>query len=386
MGSEIHIKSGTFSEGVQKHLHASGYSQKELADALGLHPKVLSRKLNGSGNARLTHLEVQRIVTTLAHWRVITTQAEALHLLKLAQVEPTIFSDEEWQTPPLNTLSKSALSIPTGAPDPSQFLLQHDLPAQTTRLIGREWAVERLKHLLSREGTRLLTLTGSGGSGKTRLALQVASELMSVFPHGVWFVALAGVRDADQVPISIIQALNLKSAPDLPPLQLLINYLKNKQLLLVLDNFEQVGEAAIVVDKLLASAPGLKILITSRVVLHLYGEHAFSVPPLDIPDPTIELEASTLLRYGAVQLFVERTQAIIPDFTLTNENAAIISQICARVDGLPLALELAAARMRALPPRLLLERLSQARLPLLTKGARNLPDRQQTLHNTITWS
>lgn len=386
MSGGARIKSGTFSERVQRHLRTSGYSQKELADVLSLHPKVLSRKLNGSGNAHLTRLEVQRIITTLAQWHVITTQGEVYQLLKLAQIEPSVFSSEEWQSPPLSTLAKDAPSATSNVsgPPPLETAL-HNLPGQTTRLIGREWAVERLKHLFGREDLRLLTLTGSGGSGKTRLALHVAGELVEAFTYGVWFVALAGVRDPDQVPISIVQALKLKATSS-PPLQILTNYLKDKQLLLVLDNFEQVGEAAIALDQLLAGAPGLKILVTSRAVLRLYGEYVFNVPPLDIPDPIIKLDASELVRYGAVQLFVERALAVAPDFVVTNENAAIIAQICARVDGVPLGLELAAARIRSLPPLLLLERISQARLSLLTGGARNLPDRQQTLHNTITWS
>jgi predicted ATPase len=154
----------------------------------------------------------------------------------------------------------------------------------------------------------------------------------------------------------------------------------------MLDNFEQVREATSVVDELLAGAPGLQVLVTSRVVLHLYGEHEFSVPPLDVPDPSIAQDVTELSRYGAVQLFVERAQAVMPDFVLTAENSAVIAQICARVDGLPLALELAAARVRALPPALLLERLSQKRLPVLTGEARKLPARQQSLRNTITWS
>ncbi|MFL5657801.1 MAG: NB-ARC domain-containing protein [Ktedonobacteraceae bacterium] len=378
---------GTFSESIQEYLRASGYSQKELAGALGLHPKVLSRKLNGSGNAHLTHLEVQSIITTLAGWRAITTQDEVLHLLELAQVEPTIFSSDEWRTPPLSKLTaKRTQSIPSSDSSISTSTMRHNLPAPTTRLIGREWAVERLRQLLGRAEVRIVTLVGSGGSGKTRLALQVASELVGAFTQGVWFVALSGVSDPAQVPMSIIQALNITPMPGLPPFQSLITYLRNKQLLLLLDNFEQVGEATAVVDEMLAAVPGLKVLVTSRVVLHLYGEHKFSVPPLDVPDTSIVLETTELAQYEAVQLFVERAQAVVPDFALTTENGTVIAQICARVDGLPLALELAAARVNVLPPALLLERLSRARLPLLTRGARNLPSRQQTLRNTILWS
>ena len=381
------METGEFGESVQRYVRASGYSQKELADALGLHPKVLSRKLNNSGNAHLTHLEVQRIITALARWQAISTQDEAIHLLKLAQMRPNSFSAEEWQRTPLNQLVvKRPQSLSSNGSRTSMHVLRHNLPAPTTRLIGREWAVERLTQILERDEVRLLTLVGTGGSGKSRLALHVVSALVDEFPQGVWYVALAGVSDPALVPMSIIQALNIKLTPGVPLKQNLTSYLRNKQLLLVLDNFEHLGEAAAVVDEILAAAPGLKVLVTSRAVLHLYGEHEFNVPPLDVPDPGIEIKTVELAQYGAIQLFVERAQAVMPDFTLTPENVSCIAQICARVDGLPLALELAAARVKLLPPALLLKRLTEARLDVLTGGARNLPNRQQTLRNTIDWS
>jgi len=385
--SGIRTNVGAFSDRVQEHLRAGGYSQKELADDLGLHPKVLSRKLHGSGNSHLTHLEIQHIITTLAHWHVITTREEALDLLELAQLGPTIFSDDKWQSPPLSTLT-TGRDHPNPASDPglSTPPLQHNLRAQTTRLIGREWAVEQLLHLFGRGEVRLVTLVGSGGSGKTRLAIDVASELVGVFEQGVWFVDLTGVRDPAQVPMSIMQVLNIQSIPGLPPLQSLITCLKNRQLLLVLDNFEQVIEASPILDEMLAGVPGLKVLVTSRVGLQLYGEREFNVPPLDVPDISVALSRTELMHYGAIQLFVERAQAVLPHFALTDENAGAVAQICARLDGLPLALELAAVRVRVLPVMLLLERISQARLPVLTRAARNLHNRQQTLRNTITWS
>ncbi len=381
MRSGVHVVNGAFGERVQKHLRNGGYSQKQLADALGLHPKVLSRKLTGSGNAFLSHAEITRIITTLAGWRAITTQGEALYLLEVAEIEPGVFPDEAWQSPPLDTLAKHSAPINVNGSN-----IPHAIPSPTTRLIGREWAVERLRRLLTREDVRLVTLVGPGGSGKSRLALQLASELSPAFALGACLVALAGVSDADLVPLSILQALHIGSTPDASPLQSLVSYLQNKQALLVLDNFEHVAAATSTVGELLAAAPGLKLLVTSRAVLRVYGEYEFSVPPLDVPDPGILNKAADLLQYPAVQLFVERAQALVPDFELTAENAGIIAGICARVDGLPLGLELAAARIKVLQPASLLERLSRARLPLLTGGARNLPGRQQTMRDTITWS
>ena len=384
MKSGMRMSVGAFGDSVQEYLRVSGYTQENLAKEIGLHPKVLSRKLHGSENAHLTQVEVKFIIITLARWNVITTRDEVLHLLELAEMEPGSFGTDEWQTPPLNQLAaERARPAPSST---ARHTLRHNLPAPTTRLIGREWAVERLRALLERDEVRLVTLIGSGGSGKTRLALHVASELACEFAHGVCFVALSGVSDPALVPMSIIQALNIKPMSSSPVAQSLVMYLRDKQALLVLDNFEQVEEAATVVSELLAEVPGLKVLATSRVVLHLYGEHEFSVPPLDFPHPDVVLDTAELLQYEAIQLFVERAQAVDPDFALTTENGAIIAQTCAMLDGLPLALELAAARIKVLPPAVLLDRLTEARLSVLTGGAKDLPSRQRTLRDTSEWS
>jgi len=378
-----------FGDRVQKYLRVSGYTQKQLAGALGLHPKVLSRKLHGNEDARLTQIEVRRIITTMASWQAIATQDEVIQLLELAQMQPSSFSVDEWQSPPLSQLAaKSAQPPPSSDFLHEKLALRHNPPAPLTRLIGREWAVERLRRLLGRDEVRLVTLVGPGGSGKTRLAIYAAGALADAFAQGVCYVGLSGVRDPSQVPMSIIQGLGMTPAPSKPLVQSLITHLQEKQLLLVLDNFEQVAEAASTVGELLAAVPGLRVLVTSRVVLHLYGEHEFSVPPLDVPDPSIVTSTDELWQYAAIQLFMERAQAVVPEFDLTVDNAESIAQICTRLDGLPLALELAAARIKVLPPALLLERLSVvgARFSMLTGGARDLPSRQQTLHNTITWS
>jgi predicted ATPase/transcriptional regulator with XRE-family HTH domain len=380
---------GAFGSRVQEYLRGSGYTQKDLANELGLHPKVLSRKLHGSSDARLTQMEVRRIITTLARWQAIATHDEAHQLLELVQMQPTSFSIDEWQSPPLSQLAaKSAQPLLSSDFIHEKPALRHNLPAPVTRLIGREWAVERLRTLLGRDEVRLVTLIGPGGSGKTRLAIHVAGELADAFAHGVCYVGLSGVHDPSHVPMCIVQGLGMTPAPNKPLVQSLITHLHEKQVLLVLDNFEQVAQAASTVSELLAAVPGLKVLVTSRVVLHLYGEREFSVPPLDVPDPSAVTDTEELGQYAAIQLFIERAQAAVPEFDLTVDNAESIAQVCAKLDGLPLALELAAARIKVLPPAQLLERLSGegARLAVLARGVRGLPSRQRTLRNTITWS
>jgi len=387
VNDEVRMDVRAFSDQVQEYLRVSGYSQKNLAHELGLNSKVLSRKLRGSENAYLTQMEIKCIIIILARWHVITTQDEVLQLLELAQMQPGSFSAGEWQSPPLDQLAaKRVQPMPGSDPIPEMQTRRSNVPVPLTRLIGREWAVERLRQLLGREEVRLVTLMGPGGSGKTRLAMHVAGELADAFAQGVCFVRLTGVRDSAQVPMSIIQALGMTPSSSIPLVQSLVNFLREKELLLVLDNFEQVTEAATVVGELLAEAPRLKVLVTSRVVLHLYGEREFSVPPLDVPDLNLVTSAAELAQYAAVQLFVERAQAVEFDFALTDENAGSVAQICVKLDGLPLALELAAARVKVLPPAILLDRLTEERFSVLTGGARDLPSRQQTLRNTLTWS
>jgi predicted ATPase/class 3 adenylate cyclase len=262
----------------------------------------------------------------------------------------------------------------------------NNLPSRLTSFIGRERETSEAKRLLG--GGRLLTLTGPGGSGKSSLALRVASELLEQgeeFEDGVFFVALAPIGDPALVVSTIAQTMGIREAAGGSLLDHLKGALRDKRLLLVLDNFEQVVPAAPLVNELLAAAPRLKILVTSRAVLRLSGEKDYPVPPLGLPEAGRALTAEGLSRYAAVALFVERALDAKPDFTVTDENASAIAEICSRVDGLPLAIELAAARVRLLPPRALLARLAR-RLPLLVGGARDLPARQQTLRDTIAWS
>ena len=262
---------------------------------------------------------------------------------------------------------------------------RNNLPLQPTPFIGREKEVSEVCERLSRPEVGLLTLTGAGGTGKTRLGLQAAAELTQQFEEGVFFVSLAAISDPELVVGAVAGTLGVKEAGDQPLLENLENYLDVKRMLLLVDNFEQVLEAAPMVTELLSAAPNLKVLATSRIPLRLYGEHEYSVPPLALPDPKRPPPVERLTHYEAVRLFVERVKAAKADFSVTNDNAPAVAEICHRLDGLPLAIELAAARIKVLSPQKMLERLGN-RLKLLTGGARDLPERQRTLRSTIEWS
>ena len=261
----------------------------------------------------------------------------------------------------------------------------HNLPAQLTPLVGRDHEVATACALLRQPDVRLLTLTGTGGVGKTRLGLQIATELIGDGTDGVCFVPLASISDPELVVPTIAQILGIKEIAERPLLDLLKESLRDKNLLLLLDNLEQVVTAAPQLTELVAACPHLKVLFTSRAVLHIRGEHEFPVPPLALPNRKQLHDVESLLQYPAVILFLERAQASMPDFELTTANVRAIAEICARLDGLPLAIELAAARIKVLPPQMLLARL-EYRLPMLTSAARDVPMRQQTLRNAIAWS
>ena len=259
------------------------------------------------------------------------------------------------------------------------------VPTVLTPLVGREQDVAVVCAQLARPEVHLLTLLGAGGIGKTRLAIQVAIQLRERYADGVCFVALAAIRDPGLLLSSIAQELGLQEGGAQPLVETVKAFLRDKQFLLLLDNFEQLVSAAPLLEELLTACTRLAIVVTSREVLHLQAEHLFPVPPLALPDLARLPEREELAQYAAVALFVQRAQAILPGFQLTTANRRAIAEICVRLDGLPLALELAAARVRVLPPQALLARLAQ-RFQVLTGGPRTLPERQQTLRNTLQWS
>jgi predicted ATPase/class 3 adenylate cyclase len=290
-------------------------------------------------------------------------------LLRPEHVFQLVSPDLEGEFPPLKSLERRL----------------HNLPVQPTPLIGREQEVASVCGLLRHPEVRLVTLTGPAGVGKTRLGLQVAAELVDQFADGVFAAFLAPVSEPDLVISALTQTLGVVDTGTQPPLTLLKGALKDRHLLLVLDNFEQVVEAAVMVADLLTACPRLKVLVTSRVVLHVRAEREFVVPPLSLPNLKRLPELVALSQYEAVALFIERALAVKPDFAVTNTNAPAVAGICARLDGLPLAIELAAARVKYFPLQTLLARLEQG-LAVLTGGARDLPARQQTMRGAFAWS
>ena len=284
------------------------------------------------------------------------------------KVYQLISSDLECDFPPLNSLD----------------VYPHNLPLQLTSFIGREREIIEVKNLFN--ATRLVTLLGPGGAGKTRLALQLAADLVENFKHGVWFVELASVNDPGLIPQAVAGTLSLRDETQRPLVESIGDFVKEKEMLLILDNCEHlVDSCARLSEGLLQISPGLKILATSREALRIGGEHTFGVLSLNTPDPQVVIPIDSLSQYDAVRLFVDRTIAVYPQFKVNNENAPAVAEICYRLDGIPLAIELAAARVGVLSIDMLLERLDD-RFRLLSKGNRTVLPRHQTLAAVIDWS
>ena len=261
-----------------------------------------------------------------------------------------------------------------------------NVPTPRNSLIGRQQELEAACDLLKRDDVALVTLTGPGGAGKSRLAIQIALDLRDHFADGVFLVGLEALNDAELVIPTIAKTLGVtEGTGGLSLLSLLKGFLHNKEILLVLDNFEHILEAAPQIAKLVEAGPGVKMLVSSRARLHLRAEKELAVPPLALPPLGQIPDVEPLSQYSAVRLFIERAQGVRPDFEVTNENAPAVAEICHRLDGLPLAIELAAARIRMLSPQALLTRLSD-RFEVLRGGARDLPERQHTLYGAIEWS
>ncbi len=357
------IPTAGFGELLRCYREAAGLSQEELAERAGLTAKGVGALERGERQRPYPH--------------TVRTLADALGL---SDDERRILSDTIQRRRTFPEAEPPAALLPL----PSVASLVH-LPGSLTELIGRERETAVVLRLLARPDVRLLTLTGPGGVGKTRLGLHVAAESATSFPDGVTFVPLAPLTDSALVLGAIAQTLGVSSQGQVAPGRLLATAIAGQRALLLLDNFEHLADAAPEVAALLLACPQLKVLATSRGALRVRGEQEYRVPPLGLPPASETNDLATLQASAAVALFVARAGAMRPGFTLTQANATAIAAICHRLDGLPLAIELAAARVALLSPATLLARLDKA-LALLADGPRDLPMRQQTMRNTIAWS
>ena len=359
-----------FGDLLKKFRTAKSMTQEELAERAGLSVHGISDLERGA--RRWPRRATLDLIASALHL------TDADHAILVAAARRPIASATSGQITAVGSATTGESASHTSTPP------IRNAPMPMTPLIGREAEVQIISDLLQGD-TRLLTITGPGGIGKTRVALQVASSLGTTSPDGVYFVGLAAIREPDLVVPAIAQALGVMMVNGQSPLAALIAVLRERRTVLLLDNFEQITAAAPSIGSLLTSCPHLKILVTSRAALHLAGEQEYLLPPLAGPDPHQLPDVASLAAYPAIALFLQRAQAVKPDLVLTETNGPAVAEICARLDGLPLAIELAAARIRILPPRTLLRQLDR-RLTVLTGGPYDAPERQQTLQNTIAWS
>ncbi len=347
--------------------HKLGLSIEELSERIDCAPQEIEAFETGGRQPS------RRIARAMArHFRVSPAEQPAFVLFAISDL------DEE--------LAPDAVGIDDPeSPWRVRLPLRTKLPSDTTSFVGRDFDLVSVVALLTRPTVRLLTLTGPPGIGKTRLSQQVASHMTSHFPDGVFFVSLAPIFDPSLVASTIAQVVEAKEVADETPIETLKQYLRGREVLLVLDNFEHVLDAGPLVAELLATCDGLKIMVTSREALHVYGEQLYHVPPLRLPQKGVELNASAIAQWDSVELFVQRARSVKPDLVIDDASAKPVAEICRRLDGLPLAIELAAAYSNILSPADILSRLDN-RLKLLTGGGRDLSPRHKTLREAIAWS